>query len=48
MACKQMINVPSDLDHNTMRCLQNILCFESGINDIHDSTIKFILKPFCP
>ena len=47
MACKQLINFLSDLDHNTI-CLQNILYFESGINGIYDSTIKFILKPFCP
>ena len=38
MAFKQLINVPSDLNHS----------FESGINGIYDSTIKFILKPFCP
>ena len=48
VAFKQMINVPTDLDHNMMRCFQDILCFESGINDIDDSTIKFILKPFWP
>ena len=32
----------------TYRQKNPCLHFESGINDIYDSTSKFILKPFCP
>ena len=31
MACKQLTNVPANLEHNTMRCKQNILCLGSRI-----------------
>ena len=33
----------SDLDYNTPRCRQNIVCVESEVIGSDDSTIKFLM-----
>ena len=43
-ACKRLTFFLSDLDYNTPRCRQNIVCVESVVIGSDDCTIKIMLN----
>ena len=44
MACKWLTVLLSDLDYNTPRCRQNIVCVESEVIGSDDNKIKIMLN----